>query len=80
MEHVLKIKKNIMQEWFGKRFDISDKEFDIKNDYNNIIVLNYMLKNNKLTHTERKEILEKINRIKENISKKEQELDKIKKI
>ena len=80
MEHLLKIKKNIMQEWFGKRFDISDKEFDIKNNYNNIIVLNYMLKNNKLTHTERKEILEKINRIKENISKKEQELDKIKKI
>ena len=37
-----------------------------------------MLKNNKLTHTERKDILERINQMKENVSKKEQELDKIK--
>ena len=36
-----------------------------------------MLKDNKLTHTERKNILERITRIKENVSKKEQELDKI---
>ena len=64
---------------FGKRSDISAKKFDIKNDYNNIIAFNYMLKDNKLTHTERKNILERITRIKENVSKKEQELDKIKK-
>ena len=42
-------------------------------------MFNYMLKNDKLTPAERKEILDRINRIKENIPKKEKELDKIKK-
>ena len=38
-----------------------------------------MLKNNKLTQDERKDIFSRIINIKENISKKEKELDKIKK-
>ena len=37
-----------------------------------------MIKNNKLTQDERKDILNRINNIKENISKKEKELDKLK--
>ena len=38
-----------------------------------------MIKNNKLTQDERKDILNRINNIKENISKKEKELDNLKK-
>ena len=64
---------------FGKRFDISAKEFDIKSNYDNVIAFNYMLKSNKLTQDERKDILNIINNIKENISKKEKGLDKLKK-
>ena len=44
--------KELSGNGFGKRFDISAKEFDIKNDYNNIIMFNYMLKDDKLTPAE----------------------------
>ena len=49
---------------FEKRFDISAKEFDIKNNYDNIIAFNYMLKNIKLAQDEREDILKRINNIK----------------
>ena len=54
-------------------------EFDIKNSYRTITAFNYMLQDDKLTQDERKNILNRINNIKENISKKEKELDKLKK-
>ena len=39
----------------GERFAISDKESEIKKDYNNIIMFNYMFKNNNLTPAKYKE-------------------------
>ena len=58
---------------------ISRMEFDIENDYRNITIFNYMLQDDGLTQDEPRDILSRINNIKENISKKEKELDKLKK-
>ena len=44
-----------------------------------LLLFNYMLQDDELTQDECKNILSRINNIKENISKKEKELDKLKK-